>query len=255
MSLRLLCVVAHPDDECFAFGGALALAADQGAQVSVLCLTDGQAATHRGSAQSGAELGRMRREEFARSCEILGAQHHELLTYADGQLENHTLHELGGIVLERMRRFRPHVVLTFGGEGALNNHPDHTAVSAAATAAFHWSGNAKRFPEIETPWRPQRLFYLTYNFFLPDRPAPLVAPWTTVLDIRSVAARKFEAFKAHTSQAPLIESARPAWEEHGNEERYVLAYANRPQPAAQGTDIFDGVVAAEAAEASPNGVR
>ncbi len=42
--LKLLCVTAHPDDECFAFGGALALAARDGIETFVLCLTDGQAA-------------------------------------------------------------------------------------------------------------------------------------------------------------------------------------------------------------------
>ena len=65
MGLKLMCVTAHPDDECFAFGGALALAADRGIETYVVCLTDGQAATNRGDAASGEELGAMRREEFA----------------------------------------------------------------------------------------------------------------------------------------------------------------------------------------------
>ncbi len=47
MGLKLVCVVAHPDDECYAFGGALALAAAQGVETYVVCLTDGQAATNR----------------------------------------------------------------------------------------------------------------------------------------------------------------------------------------------------------------
>ena len=131
--------------------------------------------------------------------------------------------------------------MTFGGEGALNNHPDHTAVSAAATAAFHWSGNAKRFPEYGEPWCPQRLFYLTTDFFLPDRPAPLPAPWTTVLDIRSVRDKKRQAFEAHTSQAPLMERAKLVFDDHGDAERYILAYTAKPQPAEQTTDLFHGV--------------
>ena len=243
MSLRLLCVVAHPDDECFAFGGALALAADRGVETAVLCLTDGQAATHRGTAQSSAELGAMRGQEFTESCNILGARHHELLNYGDGQLEHQSLHDLAGRLVDQIRRLRPHVILTFGGEGALNSHPDHTAVSAATTAAFHWSGNAKRFPEYGEPWRPQRLFYLTTNFFLPDRPAPLPAPWTCVLDIRAARARKQGAFQAHTSQAPLQAVARLVFEDHGNDERYVLAYTTAPQAATQTTDLFAGITA------------
>ncbi len=242
MSLRLLCVVAHPDDECFAFGGALALAARRGVETSVLCLTDGQAATNRGGAENGEELGAMRRKEFAASCEVLGAPRHELLDYQDAQLEFRSLHELGGRLVERMRVFRPQVVITFGGEGALNSHADHTTVSAATTAAFHWAGNAKRFPELGEAWCPQRLFYLTTNFFLPDRPAPLVAPWTCVLDIRSVLEQKRKAFQQHTSQAPLMERTRAMFEEHGKEERYMLAYTTAPQPAMQTTDLFAGVV-------------
>ncbi len=241
MSLRLLCVVAHPDDECFAFGGALALAAQAGVATSIVCLTDGQAATNRGGAENGQELGAMRRREFVASCEVLGAHRHELLDYQDAQLELRSLNELGGRLVERMREFRPHVVITFGGEGALNNHPDHTTVSAATTAAFHWSGNEKRFPELGSVWRPQRLFYLTTNFFLPDRAAPLVAPWTCVLDVRPVRELKKRAFEQHTSQAPLMDRARLVFEEHGDEERYVLAYTTDPQPATQTTDLFDGV--------------
>lgn len=241
MSLRLLCMVAHPDDECFAFGGALALAARAGIATRVVCLTDGQAATNRGGAEDGAQLGAMRRDEFARSCEVLGAHEYELLGYADAQLENHTLHELGAAVVAQIRRFRPHVVITFGGEGALNSHPDHTTVSAATTAAFHWSGNDKRYPELGPVWRPQQLFYLTTNFFLPDRPAPLVAPWTCVLDIRAVRGLKQKAFEQHASQAPLMDRARLVFEDHGDEERYVLAYTTDPQPARQRTDLFDGV--------------
>ena len=241
MSLRLLCVVAHPDDECFAFGGALALAADQGVETSILCFTDGQAATHRGTAHSNEELGAMRRREFAASCDILGAQHHELLTYQDAQLERHSLNELGVLLIQRFRTFKPHVVLTFGGEGALNSHPDHTTISAATTAAFHWSGNPKRFPEHGETWRPQRLFYLTTNFFLPDRPATLPAPWTTILDIRSVRDRKRAAFEAHTSQAPLLATANLVFEDHGDDERYILAYTTEPQPATQTTSLFTGV--------------
>lgn len=241
MSLRLLCVVAHPDDECFAFGGALALASARGVQTSVLCFTDGQAATNRGTARDGKELGAMRRAEFQASCEILGVHAHELLEFQDAQLEFHSLHEFGSLLVKRIRQFRPHVVLTFGGEGALNSHPDHTTISAATTAAFHWSGNAKRFPEHGEPWKPQRLYYLTTDFFLPDRPAPLTAPWTCVLDIRPMRKRKMQAFEAHVSQAALMERARLVFEEHGDEERYVLAYTTEPQPATQTNDLFASV--------------
>ncbi|HEX4155271.1 MAG TPA: PIG-L family deacetylase [Acidobacteriaceae bacterium] len=241
MSLRLLCICAHPDDECFAFGGALALYASRGVEVSVLCLTDGQAATNRGTASSNKELGRMRREEFAASCKVLGVTHHEVLDYHDAQLEFEKLSELAAKLVSHMRALRPHIVLTFGGDGAVNTHPDHTVVSAATTAAFHWSGSLKRYITLGNLWQPQKLFYLTTNFFLPDRPAPLPAPWTHTLDISSVFDKKKEAFAQHKSQAPLMNMALPIFEKHGPQERYTLAAAVVPQPAAQSTDLFEAV--------------
>ena len=241
MPLKLLCVTAHPDDECFAFGGALALAAERGAETSVLCLTDGQAGTHRPANTTNAELGTLRRAEFAASCNILGVHHHEMLDYQDAHLEFDPLSKVAADIVQRIRQLRPHVILTFGGEGALNTHPDHTVVSAATTAAFHWSGSPKRFPTLGDPHQPQRLFYLTTNFFIPDRPRPLPAPWTLTLDIRSVFDRKVEALAAHTSQGPLLEQVRPIFQRHGQEERYALAATITPQPATQSTDLFESI--------------
>jgi LmbE family N-acetylglucosaminyl deacetylase len=194
----MMLVVAHPDDECFAFGGALALAADRGIDTYVICLTDGQAATHRGDAASGEELGRMRRREFVESCKILGVTRHELLDYQDGRLEFADFSRAAGRLVERMRRFKPDVVVTFGSDGSLNTHADHMIVSMLTTAAFHWSGRPKRY-------------------------------------------RKAAAFRAHTSQAPLMEKTKWLFEEHGDEEFYMLLASEAPQPATHMTDLFEGL--------------
>ncbi|MDE1161082.1 MAG: PIG-L family deacetylase [Acidobacteriaceae bacterium] len=241
MALRLLCVCAHPDDECFAFGGALALAADRGAETSVICLTDGQAATYRGSASSSKELGAMRRAEFEASCKVLGVKNAELLDYQDARLEFESLSSLGEVLVKRIRALRPHVIITFGGEGALNTHADHTTVSAATTAAFHWAGHPKRYPEAGDLFQPQRLYYLSGNFVLPERHAPLLAPWTCTLDVRNVFERKQEAFRQHVSQAPVMHATADVFAKHGGEERYTLAAATVPQPARPSTDLFEGV--------------
>jgi LmbE family N-acetylglucosaminyl deacetylase len=238
---KLLCVVAHPDDECFAFGGALALAADAGVETYVVCLTDGQAATNRGSAASGEELGRMRREEFAASCKVLGVARHELLDYQDGQLEFADFSAAAAKLVQRIRSFQPQVVLTFGGDGSLNTHPDHTMVSAFTTAAFHWAGLAKRYPELGPIHRAQRLYYVTTSFFFPDRPAPAPAPWTVTLDIRGVKRRKYDAFRAHTSQLPLMERFESFFERHGSVEHYTLAASLEPGAARQTNGLSAGL--------------
>jgi LmbE family N-acetylglucosaminyl deacetylase len=241
MSPRLLTVFAHPDDECFAFGGALALAADCGVEISALCFTKGTAGSYRGGAKSNEELGHMRAEEFAASCKILGIAHYELLDFQDGKLEQQPFAALVEPVLQRIRSFKPHVVLTFGMDGAANTHADHTCVSAATTAAFHWAGREKRFPALGAPYQPQRLFHQTTDFFLPERQRPLPLPWTLKLDITSVFDRKVDAFLAHTSQAPLAETVIPLFEQHGRYELYTLMASPTAQPAMQSTDMFEGV--------------
>ena len=241
MALKLLCVVAHPDDECFAFGGALALAADRGIETYVLCLTDGQAATARGTAGSGEELGQMRRAEFAASCRILGVHHHELLDYQDAHLEFVDFSLTAGRLVGHIRRHRPDVILTFGPDGALNTHPDHTMVSLLTTAAFHWSGRERRYPHCGVPFQPRRLFHQSTDFFLPDRQPPLPAPWSTRLDISAVKHRKLQAFLAHTSQAPLVERTRDVFDKHGDAEVYTLAATVDPGPAQPATDLFAGL--------------
>ena len=241
MGLKLLCVVAHPDDECFAFGGALALAADAAIETHVLCLTDGQAASNRGDSSSAQDLGRMRREEFARSCQVLGVTHWELFDFADGQLEFADFSATAARLVGYMRRFRPNVVLTFGPDGGLNTHPDHSMVSAFTSAAFHWGGMEKRFPELGMPHRADRLFLLSTDFFMDDRPAPMPLPWTVQLDVRPVRERKQEAFRQHTSQAPLMERTRSMFAEHGDYEFYTLAAQQQPGPAMAASDLFAGL--------------
>lgn len=241
MAARLMCVVAHPDDECYGFGGALALAAQRGVEVYVLCFTAGQAATNRGGAESPEELASIRSSEFAASCRVLGVSRHELLDYQDGQLEFANFSQAAGLIVERIRSFQPHVVLTFGGDGSLNTHPDHTIVSALTTAAFHWAGRPKRFPSAGPAFQPERLFYQTTSYFLPARQQPLPMPWTVSLDVRSVLATKMEAFRQHISQLPVMAGVEELFKSVGSTEHYVLAAKREPGAAQQMNDLFEGL--------------
>ncbi len=236
-----MCVVAHPDDECFGFGGALALAAERGVETYVICLTDGRAASNRGDAASGEALGKMRRDEFRGSCEVLGVSQHELMDYHDGRLEFVEIPIAAGRLVERMRRFKPDVVITFGGDGGQNTHADHMMASMLTTAAFHWAAQAKRYPDAGEIHKAKRLYYLSANFHMPGRPPAMTIPWTVTLDIRSVRARKNEAFRQHVSQAPLMEKTKAMFEQYGAEEFYTLIATAEPQAARQGTDLFEGL--------------
>jgi LmbE family N-acetylglucosaminyl deacetylase len=183
----------------------------------------------------------MRREEFAASCNILNVTHHEVLDYQDGQLEFANFSQAAALLVERIRAYRPQVVLTFGSDGAGNTHADHSMVSFFTTAAFHWAAAAKRFPTLGPIHTAQRLYYATPGFFFPGRPSPLPAPWTVTLDVSRIQHRKFEAFRAHTTQLPLMERFQSYFEKRVGKEFYTLAATPLPQPAAQATDLFAGL--------------
>jgi LmbE family N-acetylglucosaminyl deacetylase len=249
LPFRLLCVTAHPDDESGAFGGALLMAHRDGVETSLLCLTEGQAAHHRGDAADGAELGRMRRAELSAACDVLGIGRCEILHYPDGALPQQNFYELAGVIAERMRSVRPQVVLTFSGDGGVNLHRDHTIVSMATTAAFHWARRAEFFPEqLERglqPYAAQKLYYANTPFInVRDRPeltqAPTV-PYSLTLELGDLANVKFAAFRKHSTQAGVLERVGDVLRKTLSMERYLLAAAPGHISTTNDTALFAGV--------------
>jgi LmbE family N-acetylglucosaminyl deacetylase len=245
---RLMVITAHPDDEAGGFGGSLSLYADRGVETCVVCLTPGQAATHRGGAKNDLELAAMRREEFAASCKILRVSRGTVLDYPDGQLHRQDLYR---VVCDRtlhVREFRPHVLLTFGPEGGVTAHTDHSMASLFATLAFHWAGRTNRFPDQFndglTPHQTQKLYYTTADATLPDRQPVTLSPITATIEIGPHMETKIAAFKAHTSQAPLWPYVEKRLRQHMQRERFHLAAALKPGPGTEETDLFAGVVEA-----------
>jgi len=244
--LRLLCVTAHPDDEAGGFGGSLLLYGSRGVETHVLCLTPGQAATNRGGARSGEELAAMRRAEFQASCRVLKIASGEVLDYPDAGLERVDFHAAVGDLTERIRRIRPHVIITIGPEGAVTAHPDHSMASLFATLAYHWAGRSNRFPEQLqnglTPHRTQKLYYATSLFSLPDRQPVSPSPVTATIEIGAeFLDEKVRAFKQHTSQAPLFSLFEGMVRKRGTRELFHLAATIAPRQMQMETDLFEGV--------------
>jgi LmbE family N-acetylglucosaminyl deacetylase len=236
LPLRLMCITAHPDDECGAFGGALMLAHQRGVETSVICLTEGRAGSHRGTARTDDELGDLRRQEFASALRVLNVTQGEVLNYPDGGLAGLDFTAVTKVLVERIRRFRPHVVLTFGGDGNVNLHPDHTMVSFFATAAFHWAGRSNFAPEQTLlPYRPQKLYYSAAPFLA-------LMPASLSLALGNLKAKKLEAFTQHTTQAALVAKVKVVFEKTGDEEKYLLAAARGFRSSPLETDMFEGVV-------------
>ena len=243
--LRLMAITAHPDDEAGNFGGSLCLYHDRGVETCVLCLTSGQAATHRGGARDDHELAALRRKEFAASCEILRVSRGIVLDYPDGQLHRQDFYRVVCDLTLQVRRFRPQVLMTFGPEGGLTGHTDHSMASTFATLAFHWAGRANRFPDqldgTITPHQTQKLYYPATNFTLPGRPTVIASPVTAVIEIGDYVETKIAAFKAHTSQAPLWPIFEESVRRRGGQETFHLAASVSPGAAAQETDLFSAV--------------
>jgi LmbE family N-acetylglucosaminyl deacetylase len=243
---RILCVTAHPDDEAAAFGGTLRLYHDRGHEIFVVCLTPGQAATYRGTSKTELELAAIRRKEFAASCEILGIDRGIVLDYVDGHLYRADLPRVVGDLVLHIREFRPHIVLTFGPDGAVTGHPDHSMASVFASLAFEWAGQKGRYPEQLADGlgihRAQKLYYATFDFVLPDRPHISPAPASTVIQIGDCMNAKIAAFAAHASQAPVFPMVRDTILARAKEELFHLAATSKPAKAALEADLLENVV-------------
>jgi len=244
---RLLCITAHPDDEAGAFGGTLALYADRGAEVSLICLTAGTAARNRGAAKNDTELATLRTAELKASCEFLGIRSCAVLHYPDSKLDRTNFYEVVGVLVESIRRIRPHVVLTFAPDGGLTGHPDHAMAGTFATQAFEWAGRPDRYPEQLSqglqPHRAQKLYWVTADFLLPDRMPTAPPPVTTRVEVGAARfERKIEAFMKHKSQEPLFERLRKNLGRAPTEEMFHLAATREPREAKLETDLFEGVV-------------
>ncbi len=171
MNDSILAIYAHPDDEAFGTGGALACYADSGVDVYLVCATRGEAGEISDPSFATPEnLGMVREEELRCAAETMGVKELIFLDYRDsgmaGTPENEDLRAFINAPAEQVvpqlvgiiRRLRPKVVLTFEPNGGYG-HPDHIAIHKHTVAAFHASGDPSLYPEQGKPWQAQRLFY------------------------------------------------------------------------------------------------
>jgi LmbE family N-acetylglucosaminyl deacetylase len=168
---RLLALLAHPDDESLGLGGTLAKYAAEGVETYVVTATRGQGGRYRGVRSDhpdhpgAAALGAIRERELRAAAEVLGVRELALLDYVDQELDRADPLEAVGRLAGHIRRIRPHVVVTFGPDGAYG-HPDHIAVSqlttSAIVAAADASSPASRL-EGTTPHAVAKLYYLAWS--------------------------------------------------------------------------------------------
>jgi len=139
--LKLMAVLAHPDDESLGVGGTLAKYSAEGVETSLVTATSGQSGRFRGHRPGSPEhpgsaaLARIRASELAAAATALGVGDVSLLDYRDGSLDAADPRRAIADIAGHIRRVRPQVVLTFPPDGAYG-HPDHIAVSQFAQASI-----------------------------------------------------------------------------------------------------------------------
>jgi LmbE family N-acetylglucosaminyl deacetylase len=127
---RVLVVVAHPDDESFGLGAVVDAFSAAGSQVTVLCLTEGEAST----LGTGINLSSMRRDELATASRELGVATTTIHHHPDGALSTVCRHILAGEVIDEVGGSHADGILVFDHSG-VTGHPDHAAATAAAVLA------------------------------------------------------------------------------------------------------------------------
>ena len=239
MTLRLMAVHAHPDDESSKGAATYAAYVDRGVEVMVVSCTGGEAGDIlNGGLESMAhaqrDLAGLRRVEMAHAQEVLGVQH-RWLGYVDSGMAREDGSLLPAVfasipvetssrpLIRLVREFRPHVLITYDELGGYP-HPDHIRCHEVSMRAWRESG-LDVHPELGAPWRISKLYYdRTMNanraesmFELLKRTTPEshlvermgeIFEWmrrkpntaTTRVEVGPFFARRDEALRAHASQ-------------------------------------------------------
>ena len=202
----LLAIFAHPDDEAYRAGGTLALLAQQGATVQVLCATRGELGIAKLSPK---EAGKIRQTELACACRALGIELPRLLDYQDGALSRVNEEQAIELVVRNIRDLRPQALLTWPPDG-VSGHPDHMTVSRWADEAIRLAADTAAYPEQQIegfhPHAASALYHIvvphsqveelgiTHLFTVPDSAVTLAVDVSAVWDI------KMAAIRCHSSQ-------------------------------------------------------
>lgn len=194
MRKKVLCVIAHPDDEAFGPSGTLALLSKKH-NVHILCVTDGASDVR--FHPMGEKLAEIRSHELEASAKAIGAKSVHFLGYKDGSLCNNLYHEIAQKIDDLCKALNISLIITQEPRG-VSGHLDHVAVSMITTFVY------EKRPSIEAVWyycitKEVRSSIPTYFIHFPDgydrKEIDLV------VDISTVLTQKIAAIKCHASQA------------------------------------------------------
>jgi N-acetylglucosamine malate deacetylase 2 len=196
--MKILAVLAHPDDEAFAMAGTLKLLTQAGHEVVFLETTDGGAGQLHSSLQpllkKMGSVAAIRKSELKASAKILGIVRIHHLYHPDGELNNKDIFD--DILVKEIKNIvkneKPELVLAYDHTG-LSWHLDHIATSLATAKAVY---------ELREIVKALALVVLSPENKLENY--PYITMWgsspTHVVGISGVADIKKQAIMAHQSQ-------------------------------------------------------
>jgi LmbE family N-acetylglucosaminyl deacetylase len=259
--LRLMAVLAHPDDESLGVGGTLARYAGEGVRTFLVTATRGERGRNGESRDTPpAQLGALREAELLAASRALGVSEVRVLDYSDGDLDRAEPREAIARIAAQIRRVKPHVVLTFGPDGAYG-HPDHIAISQLTTAAIPIAAGGD---EAYGSHRVSKLYYIAwtkgkwdaYQAALKTLRARVdgverqATPWpdwavTTVIDTGDYWPAVWRAVSCHQTQMSIYRNLESLSEERhralwGTQEFY-RAFSLVNGGRALETDLFEGL--------------
>jgi mycothiol S-conjugate amidase len=170
-----MAVHAHPDDESSKGAATMARYVREGAGVLVATMTGGERGDILNPAMDRPEvkasLPAVRREEMARAREILGVEQ-RFMGFVDsglpegdpkpplpeGSFAVTPLEVAAKPLVQAVREFRPHVILTYDENGGYP-HPDHVMTHKVAVEAFEAAADPDRYPGTGEPWQALKMYY------------------------------------------------------------------------------------------------
>src|SRR5579864_7465551 len=161
-NLKLMCVLAHPDDESLGNGGILAKYAAQGVETYLVTATRGERGWFGDESDYPVPdaLGKTREAELLAAAKVLGIRQVDFLDYIDGDLDQAPPAEAVAKIVGYLRRVKPDVVVTFGPDGAYG-HPDHIAICQFTTAAIVEAASPDALSHQDLPThRVSKLYYM-----------------------------------------------------------------------------------------------
>lgn len=191
-------IAPHPDDEVLGVGGALAMLSARGADLHVVCVTDGEASHGNSQVWTHERLARERPVESIRSFQLLGVDAQFVrLGLPDGRVNAHRQSLLRALTESVSEHDLILTTCSFDG------HPDHEACGEVASMAAEITGAAL----IEYPvW--------LWHWAAPDEG---IVPWARAQRIvisDEVVAKKRDAIGAFVSQITPDGSREPILPPH-----------------------------------------